>query len=246
MRRASLYLVLGTVGALSLPTAATPPPFDPAYPDPARLEAEVAAFEKADRTAPPPSGAVVCLGSSSVRMWHEHLAADLAPITVVPRGFGGSTMYDALVVLPRIVLGLRPRAVLLYEGDNDIAFGVSPKGVLETFDALVDSVERALPGTRLYVLAIKPSPSRWEVWPQMTEANRLLARACDGDSLLTYIDVATPMLGENGLPRSNVFLPDSLHMNREGYAIWRSAVRPVLLEHEARWEPERQPAGKGN
>jgi len=117
--------------------------------------------------------------------------------------------------------------------------------VRETFDALVREVRRALPATRIYVLSIKPSPARWALWPDMQEANHLLALACGDDSLLTYVDIATPMLGENGRPRENVFLPDSLHMNRDGYAIWRSVIRPVLLEGEAPWEPAAKPAGKG-
>jgi lysophospholipase L1-like esterase len=242
MRLSFPTLVPVALGVLLPCASAEPPPPAPGYPDPERLEAEVLAFEESDRSTPPPSGAILCLGSSSMRMWHEHLASDLSPLAVVPRGFGGSTMCDALVYLPRIVLALRPRALLLYEGDNDIDFGVSPEGVRETFDAFVREVQQALPGTRIYMLSIKPSPARWELWPQMLEANRLLALACGGDSLLTYIDVATPMLGENGLPRESLFLPDSLHMNENGYATWRSVIRPVLLENEERWEKQ---VGKG-
>lgn len=245
MRVSFPYLVLAALGALSLYAAANPPSPAPGYPDPERLGAEIRAFEDSDRRLPPPSGAIVCLGSSSMRMWHEHLASDLSPLTVVPRGFGGSTLYDALVYLPRIVLDLRPRALLLYEGDNDIDFGVSPDGVRKTFDALVHEVQHALPGTRIYVLSIKPSPARWALWPEMREANHLLDLACGDDSLLTYVDIATPMLDENGLPRGNLFLPDSLHMNPDGYAIWKSVIRPVLLENEGRWERKPESAGKG-
>jgi lysophospholipase L1-like esterase len=245
MRTSFPNLVPAVFGALLLCASADPPPPAPGYPDPERLESEVLAFEESDRSAPPPSGAVLCLGSSSMRMWHEHLASDLSPLTVVPRGFGGSTMYDALFYLPRIVLDLLPRALLLYEGDNDIDFGVSPEGVRETFDEFVREVRRSLPGVRIYVISIKPSPARWALWPEMREANRLLAFACGGDSLLTFVDVATPMLGENGLPRGSLFLPDSLHMNEDGYAVWRSAIRPVLLENEEGREETETPVGKG-
>jgi len=229
-------LPLFALGVLWLAAGAEVPPPASGYPDPARLEPEVQAFEAAARDSAPPAGAIVCVGSSSMRMWHDRIAADLSPLTVVPRGFGGSTMYDALVYLPRLVLGLEPRALLLYEGDNDIDFGVAPEGVAATFAALVEETEAALPGTRIYVLSIKPSPARWKLWPAMEEANRLLAGACDADSLLTYIDVATPMLGPDGRPLRTIFLPDSLHMNANGYAIWTEAIRPVLVGGEGGWE----------
>jgi lysophospholipase L1-like esterase len=236
MRRTGFVPISAAAGLLWLPALAEVPPPAPGYPDPARLEPEVVAFEEAARDSAPPVGAVVCVGSSSMRMWQDRMADDLSPLTVVPRGFGGSTMYDALVYLPRLALGLEPRAMLLYEGDNDIDFGVSPEGVAETFAILVEDTEAALPGTRIYVVSIKPSPARWAVWPAMEEANRLLAHACEEDSLLTYIDVATPMLGADGRPLSHIFLPDSLHMNGDGYAIWTEAIRPVLVEQEGRWE----------
>lgn len=52
-------------------------------------------------------------------LWNADAAADLAPLTVISRGFGGSIMNDALHYLDRVALTYKPRAVLLYEGDND-------------------------------------------------------------------------------------------------------------------------------
>ncbi|NLF30969.1 MAG: hypothetical protein GX591_08800 [Planctomycetes bacterium] len=170
------------------------------YHDPARFAEQIAAFEAADAEAMPPTGAIVCVGSSSMRGWHPWLADDLAPLTVIGRGFGGSNMYDALVYVDRVVLKYRPRAVLLYEGDNDVALGVTPREILQMFGALRKAIHRELPDCRIYVMSVKPSPSRWEMWPQMVQTNRLLQAACNGDERLTYIDVSTPMLGADGQP----------------------------------------------
>ncbi len=219
-------LIVLAIAALRCSASAAEPA---AYPDPARLAAEVAAYAAADSLAPPPQGAVVCVGSSSLRFWHGTIAADLAPLEVVPRGFGGSTMLDLLHFAQPLVLACRPRLILLYEGDNDIDFGVPPAEVRATFDRFVALVHAELPQTRIEVLAIKPSPARWSRWPAMREANRLLAAACATDSLLGYIDVATPMLGADGLPQRELFLPDMLHLNEQGYALWTTIVRPVLV-----------------
>jgi lysophospholipase L1-like esterase len=48
------------------------------------------------------------------------------------------------------------------------------------------------------------------------------------DSRLLYVDIATPMLGEDGKPRSELFAPDGLHLNAKGYELWASILRPML------------------
>jgi lysophospholipase L1-like esterase len=221
------------LAAHALAQAASPAP---PYPDPARLWAEIAAFQREDSLAPPAPGAILCVGSSSLRMWHGRIARDLAPLTLVPRGFGGSTYRDVLAHADRLILPYRPRALLLYEGDNDIDFGVPAAAVAAEFRALVADLRAAQPDLRLYVLAIKPSPARWQHWPAMREANALIAAACAADSLLAFVDVAGPMLGEDGLPRAELYLPDRLHLSEAGYDLWTAILRPRLLAGELQWE----------
>ncbi len=57
--------------------------------DPARWEPAIKAFETADIAAPPPSGGIVFIGSSSIRLWTS-LATDFPGMPVLNRGFGGS------------------------------------------------------------------------------------------------------------------------------------------------------------
>ena len=94
------------------------------YPNPERFEKAVQAFEAKDKKDPPPASAIVCTGSSSMVGWHKTIRNDLAPLTVIPRGFGGSTMNDVLYYAERVAIPYRPRAILVYEGDNDIACGI--------------------------------------------------------------------------------------------------------------------------
>ena len=208
------------------------------WPDPARLAGEIAAFARADSVAPPPAGAIVFAGSSSIRIWHPRLAADFAPLTVLGRGFGGSTMRDLATYLEPLVLAPRPRAVVLYEGDNDLLEGVSPAVIRAVFDSTVTRIHTRLPHARLYVLAVKPSPSRRAQWPAALALNASFRAACAVDTLLAYVDVATPMLDANGQPRPDLFGPDSLHMNGKGYDVWRDVLAPVLRAREGAFEPK--------
>ncbi|MBE0564506.1 MAG: hypothetical protein IH621_00995 [Krumholzibacteria bacterium] len=227
MRAACAFLILLAALAGCGPRRPDTAPLA-AYPDPARLAADVSAFAAADSLAPPPPGGLLCIGSSSLRMWHPTLARDLAPHAVVPRGFGGSTMLDVLHYAPRLVLPYRPARILLYAGDNDIDFGVTPTEFLAVFTRFVALVRTELPDARLYVLSIKPSPARWARWPAMARANALLQEACGRDPFLHYVDVATPMLGADGLPRRALFLPDLLHLDEAGYELWAQVVRESL------------------
>lgn len=205
----------------------------PEFPDPTRFEQAIEAFERMDREQAPPKGAIVGVGSSSMRGWHSTIKEDLHPLTIVPRGFGGSNFNDLLHYMDRIVLSYRPRAILVYEGDNDSQLGIAPERIAQLAKVFADRVHAELPDCRIYFLSIKPSIRRWNIWPQMQEANRLLEAMCAEDPRLTYIDIATPMLDDEGQPKEDIFMDDKLHLVRSGYIIWRDAVRPVLLEHES-------------
>jgi hypothetical protein len=103
-----------------------------------------------------------------------------------------------------------------------------------------ETIHKQLPNIRIYVLSIKPSIRRWEMWPQMKEANRIIEKECSKDNRLTYIDITTGMLNGNGQPRREIFLEDNLHMNRSGYIIWRDIIRPILLKTELPYEQGNQ------
>ena len=202
------------------------------YPDPERYRGDIEAFLASEAESPPPAGAIVAVGSSSIRRWHGRIAADLAPLAIIPRGFGGSTMADVRHFLEELVLRHRPRAVLLYEGDNDVAWGLRPEQILAQFDAIDAAVRERLPETRIYILAVKPSISRWHLWDRMQAVNQRLASRAEADPRLSFIDIATPMLNEAGEPRPQIFVADQLHLNDAGYDIWREAIRPVLTKTE--------------
>ncbi len=203
------------------------------YPDPQRFSAAIDTFLAAEAESAPPHGAIVATGSSSMRGWHSRIDADLAPLTIVARGFGGSNMLDVRHFLDDLVLRHRPRAVLLYEGDNDVAVGAAPEEIAGHFDAIVAAIHANAPETRVYVLAVKPSLARWQLWPAMTATNALFKQRAANDPRITFIDVATPMLNDAGEPKADLFVADGLHMNAAGYDIWRDAVAPVLLAAEA-------------
>jgi lysophospholipase L1-like esterase len=206
------------------------------YSDPARYHDAMAAFAEADKISPPAAGSIVFVGSSSIRRWST-LVEDMAPLTALNRGFGGSNMRDAVHNIDAAVLKYKPRAVVLYEGDNDLSsFGATPDMVMEAFEDFYKALHSALPDSRLYVLSIKPSLSRTQEWPAMQATNKRLASICQNKSNCLYIDVATPMFLEDGSLSESLFVSDLLHMTPTGYDIWTTAIKPILLKHELAFE----------
>ena len=191
------------------------------------FESEIAEIETRDRVDARTRGGIVFVGSSSIRMW-PNLAADFSGLPVLNHGFGGSTLADVIWYTPRIVLPYAPREIVLYAGDNDLAAGRTPDQVLGDYTTFVQVARQALPAVRIVFVSIKPSPSRWALAEPMRQANGLIAQAIARDTLATYVDVFTPMLGPSGRPRPELFQADSLHMTPAGYALWRARLAPLI------------------
>lgn len=199
----------------------------PPQPDP--WEKEVAAFEATDRRNRPRPGGIVFVGSSTIRLW-KTLAQDFPGLGVLNRGFGGSQMADSARLADRIILPYRPRQVVVFAGSNDIAAGKSPRQVAADFLDLVRQIRSAAPQTRIALIEITSSPSRWEQRGRVVEANAILQRLCARNGA-AFIPVRAKLLGADGAPRPELFIADRLHLNADGYRLLADAVRPFLA-HE--------------
>ncbi|MDP2285322.1 MAG: GDSL-type esterase/lipase family protein [Pseudohongiella sp.] len=206
-------------------------------PDPTRFEEAIQRFEQADRETAPPANAIVLTGSSSIMYWNEDAPADLAPLTVIPRGFGGSVMHDLLHYLDRVVLAYKPRAVLIYEGDNDTGRNNIPNDtIMAHVEEGIARIHAQLPEARIYLLSVKPSVARVATWPIAMDLNARYAALAERNPLVTYIDVATPFLQADGTVMTDIFVADNLHLNEKGYDIWAATIRAALMQHEAKYE----------
>jgi len=205
-------------------------------PDPTRFEEAIQRFEAMDRESPPPENAILLTGSSSIMFWNQQAPEDLAPLTVIPRGFGGSVLNDVLHYMDRVVLRYQPRAVLIYEGDNDTFRGIPNNVIISQLEEAITRIHAELPQARVYVLSVKPSIAREDIWHVATALNEQYQQVAAGNPLVHYIDVATPFLHPDGSIRDDIFVDDMLHLNDAGYVLWAASIREVLMAHEAQYE----------
>jgi lysophospholipase L1-like esterase len=184
---------------------------------------EINAFADADHYNPPPEGAILFIGSSSIRLW-KTLEQDFPNHQVINRGFGGSQVIDSVNYVDRIVIPYRPKHIVFYAGGNDINAGKSPEEVLADFQAFVHKVRKTLPDVKISYISIAPNPARWAQVGRVREANRLISTFARYDGRISFIDVFSQMLGRNGQPRPDIYVADRLHMNEKGYELWKKIV----------------------
>lgn len=177
-----------------------------------------------DGTSKP--GSILFLGSSSIRLWD--LQKWFPGYPCINHGFGGSEISDSIHYFDRIVAPLKPVQVVFYAGDNDIAKGKTADVVHRDFKAFVNLLRESNPEAQLAYIAIKPSTKRWNLAGEMAKANALIAETCQSDNALTFVDIWTPMLGDDGRPRPELFVQDGLHLNQAGYKLWSGIVRELL------------------
>lgn len=196
---------------------------------PGRWRAEIDALLEADRRDAPPSGSVLFVGSSTIRLWTGlERAFDPAIGPVLRRGLGGSRLQEWPDIVPSLVTRYQPRQVIVYAGENDIAEGAQPADVLEAFVRFVQAVHLERPGTPIAFVSIKPSPLRQALAPAMREANLLVQTWILAREGLDYIELHAAMLDNDGRARPELFVRDRLHLSAEGYALWRQVISAHL------------------
>ena len=178
---------------------------------------------------PAPTGGVVFVGSSSIRLW-KTLASDMQPMPVLNRGFGGSRLFDSIYYSDELISKHEPSLVVLFSGTNDIS-GSKPKSaqqVCSLFRQLVQRLRWQDHKLTICNIAITPTMARKEHIAIVREANRLIRMECEADPLLEFVDPTVDLVDANGRPDLRFFRRDQLHLNKRGYAVWTRHLRPLV------------------
>jgi len=194
-------------------------------------ESEIEKFEQLDITKSYPSDAIMFAGSSSIRMWST-IGKDMLPYNVIQRGYGGAKLSDFAVYADRIIYPHPCQAIVIFIA-NDISGNDNDKSPLEVsqlFKKTLYIIRRKFADTPVFWISITPTPARWHVWPEIKEANGMIREICESHRNTYYIDTGKYFTNPSGLPRSELFVEDKLHLNPEGYAIWTGIIKNELNE----------------
>lgn len=192
---------------------------------------EVQALKQKDSLSFPAPGQVLFIGSSSFTMWKD--AQVYFPFhKILNRAFGGSTLLDMIRYRYEVVYPYQPKQIVLYCGENDFASSdtVTVPMVVERFRTFYTLMRARYPKVPFLYVSMKPSPSRVHLLSKYREANQLIAAFLKKEKNTAYADVYSKMVHADGSPMEHIFIKDRLHMNAEGYAIWKEVLTPLLIK----------------
>lgn len=194
---------------------------------------EINKFIETDAKQMPPQGAVLFIGSSSIRRW-DTLARDFAEIPVINRGFGGSQIYESTLYADRIAIAYQPKMIVMFAGGNDLHHGgKTPQQVFGDYRAFVAKVRESLPDVRMVYLAISPTKARWKGEEKVLQTNHLIQDWMilnnSPQNKLNFINTHDPLLTFDGQPPVDLEREDGLHFNKEGYKVWTALMKSQIL-----------------
>ena len=192
---------------------------------------DIVAFKKKDSIQAPPSNAILFVGSSSFARWQD-VNNYFPDFTIINRGFGGSILTDVIRYTYDIILPYKPKQVVIYCGENDLASADSISSVeaYNRFKTLFGMIRTNLPKTNIAFISMKPSPSRASLQDKMKGANQMIKTYIRKQKNASFIDIYDAMLDKKGQMREELYVSDRLHMKPAGYAIWEKAITPFLLK----------------
>jgi lysophospholipase L1-like esterase len=192
-------------------------------------EKEIQRFEELDKTEVYPDNSVLFTGSSSIVLWST-LKDDMAPYNIIQRGYGGSRLSDFAVYADRIIYPHRYSGIVIFLA-NDITGSdadKSPEEVGRLFRFVLKTIRGKFPETPVFWIAITPTSSRWKVWPLIRKANNIISEICSRHKNTYFIPTEKYFLNDKGMPRDELFRPDLLHLNTEGYKVWTGIIKNEL------------------
>ncbi|MCG3163198.1 MAG: hypothetical protein JMDDDDMK_04581 [Acidobacteria bacterium] len=196
-------------------------------------------YKDANAKVPEPEkneGRVVFMGDSITDGWK--LAEYFPGKPYINRGISGQTTPQMLIRFRPDVIALKPRAVLILAGTNDIAGNTGPMTLemIENNYASMADLAKAN-GIKVVFASVLPihdygktKISERRAPEQILKLNEWLKSYCKASGLV-YLDYFSKMVDEKGMLKAEL-ANDGLHPNAEGYKVMaplaESAIQQTL------------------
>jgi len=196
-----------------------------------RWDASILELESLDKSQPDPDDAILIIGSSSVRLW-QSIAADMAPYSVIQRGYGGARYSDLAVFAQRLITPHQYAALAVFVG-NDVT-GKDTDLSLDEIEKLARHVVEVSQSHQseapILLIEVTPTSSRLDAWPKIRMVNDRLREIALTTPRVYFVATAEYYLDADGKPIDDYFKSDRLHQNEQGYAVWAALIKRRLGE----------------
>jgi lysophospholipase L1-like esterase len=158
---------------------------------------------------------------------------DFVGYPVVNCGFGGSRLSDCVWYMSRLVLRLKPVAVVIYAGDDDLAQGALPDQAFASFREFYAASRGYSKQMPMAYISVKPCPARIRNIDNILRFNQMVQAFLQTQPANQYIDIYTAMLGLDNKPNPALFVQDQIHLSDLGYQMLRRDVSSFLTTSSA-------------
>lgn len=173
---------------------------------------------------------IVLMGDSITEFWQPSYPNFYADNGFINRGLSGQTTPQILLRFRADVINLKPDAVIILAGINDIAENTGPITLEETLGNIISMAELAKANNIKVVLcSVLPANAFW--WnDKIKPADKVIAlnsmiKAYADKNKIIYIDYYSPMVNdEKGLDKK--WGDDGVHPNANGYKL----MEPLLVK----------------
>lgn len=183
-------------------------------------------------------GDILFVGNSITNMmnwWEAFGSRD----NIRGRGNSGATSDELLYYFDDIVKG-NPSKVFLMIGTNDLGSDTesnSPDSVAARIIELLKRTRSKVPGAEIYYQSILPSLNGKRTKEKTEKTNSIVSQwiTRQNDKGMIYVDLYTPLLGEDGglgnavpAPDPDALSYDGLHLTQKGYQIWLDIIKDYV------------------
>lgn len=179
--------------------------------------------------------AIVFVGDSLIAGWKPTMLAESFPgLKIANRGVGGDTSRGVLFRFQEDVLDLKPRAIMLLVGGNDLSAHGDPAAAEENVAAMLDMVQGRNPSTPVILCQGPPSadPTAPLKPGARDDLTARIAHVAAGRKNVTLLNLYAVFSAPDGAPIPEYFAPDLVHLNSTGYKKWAEVLLPVFEKLE--------------
>jgi lysophospholipase L1-like esterase len=183
---------------------------------------------------------LLLIGDSITQGWEgagkEVWAKYYAKRNAVNLGIGGDQTQHVLWRLENgNIDGISPKLAIIMIGTNNAGGKQKAADIAAGVKAIVEKLREKLPQTKLLLLAIFPrgaddqDPRREDKMKfndTNVEVNEIIAKLAD-NKMIYYMDINDKLLNSDHKLTKEI-MPDYLHPNAKGYAIWAEAIEPTV------------------
>ena len=178
---------------------------------------------------------VVFMGNSITESWSHFDPDFFLTNSYINRGISGQTTPQMLIRFKPDVINLKPKAVVILAGINDIAGNTGPMQV-ENIAENIQSMAEISKANEIQVLICSVLPAIDFPWSpglnpstKVLRLNKLLKNYCRENNII-YVDYYSSMVDKNGGLKVPEYTSsdDLVHPNKKGYEVMRNIIQDSL------------------